>query len=111
MAVVQIIAMVKPFRAEAVDFLFAGLRDALKLKKRDALRLTRDQLLTCAPIFTTAWLFIEIDRALVPAARGDRYVGGSRQAGGVSQQQRGDVLCGWPLRDQEMEGQKPARQE
>lgn len=56
-----------PFRAETVDFLISGLRDALKLKKRDALRLTRDQLLTCAPIFTTAWLFIEIDRALTPA--------------------------------------------
>lgn len=56
-----------PFRAEMVDFLFAGLRDALKLKKRDALRLTRDQLLGCAPIFTAAWLFIEIDRALTPA--------------------------------------------
>ena len=56
-----------PFRSEAVDFLFAGLRDALKLKKRDALRLTREQLLGCAPIFTSAWLFIEIDRALTPA--------------------------------------------
>ena len=56
-----------PFRSEAVDFLFAGLRDALKLKKRNALRLTRDQLLGCAPIFTSAWLFIEIDRALSPA--------------------------------------------
>lgn len=56
-----------PFRSEAVDFLFAGLRDALKLKKRDALRLTRDQLLGCAPTFTSAWLFIEIDRALTPA--------------------------------------------
>lgn len=56
-----------PFRSEAVDFLFAGLRDALKLKKRDALRLSRDQLLGCAPIFTSAWLFIEIDRALSPA--------------------------------------------
>ncbi|MBD9529155.1 antitoxin Xre/MbcA/ParS toxin-binding domain-containing protein [Paracoccus sp. PAR01] len=56
-----------PFRAEAVDFLFAGLRDALKLKKRDVLRLTRDQLLGCAPIFTSAWLFIEIDRALTRA--------------------------------------------
>ncbi|GAB4276204.1 MAG: hypothetical protein Kow0013_30010 [Pararhodobacter sp.] len=56
-----------PFRTEAVDFLFAGLRDALKLKKRDALRLTREQLLGCAPIFTSAWLFIEIDRALSPA--------------------------------------------
>ncbi len=38
-----------PFRAEAVDFLFAGLRDALKLKKRDALRLSHDQLMGCAP--------------------------------------------------------------
>lgn len=56
-----------PFRAEAVDFLFAGLRDALKLKKRDALRLTRDQLLGCAPIFTSARLLIEIDHALTPA--------------------------------------------
>ena len=56
-----------PFRAEAVDFLFAGLRDGLKLKKREALRLSRDQLLGCAPIFTSAWLFIEIDRALNPA--------------------------------------------
>jgi hypothetical protein len=56
-----------PFRAEAVDFLFAGLRDALKLKKRDALRLTSEQLLGCAPIFTSAWLFIEVDRALTPA--------------------------------------------
>jgi uncharacterized protein (DUF2384 family) len=50
-----------------VDFLFAGLRDALKLKKRDALRLSHDQLMGCAPIFTSAWLFIEIDRALSPA--------------------------------------------
>ena len=56
-----------PFRAEAVDFLFAGLRDALKLKMRDILQLTRDQLLGCAPIFTSAWLFIEIDRMLTPA--------------------------------------------
>jgi hypothetical protein len=55
-----------PFRAEAVDFLFAGLREALKLKKQAALRLTREQLRGCAPIFTSAWLFIEIDRALTP---------------------------------------------
>jgi hypothetical protein len=56
-----------PFRAEAVDFLFAGLRDVLRLKKRDGLRLSHDQLMGCAPIFTVAWLFIEIDRALSPA--------------------------------------------
>ncbi|WGR63102.1 hypothetical protein E3U26_20630 (plasmid) [Paracoccus ferrooxidans] len=55
-----------PFRAEAVEFLFTGLRDALKLKKRDALRLNREQLMGCAPIFTAAWLFVEIDRALTP---------------------------------------------
>lgn len=55
-----------PFRQEAVDFLFAGLRDVLKVKKRDALHLSRDQRLGCAPIFTTAWLFIEINNALSP---------------------------------------------
>lgn len=56
-----------PFRAESVEFLFEGLRDALKLKKRDTLRLGRDQLMGCAPIFTAAWLFVELDRALAPA--------------------------------------------
>lgn len=56
-----------PFSADAADFLFAGLRDALKLKKRDVLRLTREQLKDCAPIFTAAWLFTEIARALTPA--------------------------------------------
>jgi len=56
-----------PFRAEAVDFLFAALRNVLKPKKRDALLLTREQLMGCAPIFTAAWLFIEIDRALTQA--------------------------------------------
>ena len=53
-----------PFSADASDFLFAGLRDALKLKKREALRLTREQLHGCAPIFTAAWLFTEVARAL-----------------------------------------------
>ena len=55
-----------PFSSDASDFLFAGLRDVLKLKKRDALRLTHDQLLGCAPIFTAAWLFTEVARALTP---------------------------------------------
>ncbi|MGR3557181.1 MAG: hypothetical protein ACU0CF_04580 [Sagittula sp.] len=55
-----------PFRAEAVEFLIKGLRDALTLKKRDALRLSRDQLMGCAPIFTAAWLFTELARALEP---------------------------------------------
>ena len=56
-----------PFSSDAANFLFAGLRDALKLKKHDALRLTREQLQDCAPIFTAAWLFTEIARALSPA--------------------------------------------
>ena len=43
-----------PFRAEAVELLFDGLRDALKLKKRDALRLDHEQLQHCAPLFTSA---------------------------------------------------------
>lgn len=56
-----------PFSADAVDLLFAGLRDALRLKKRDAVRLTGDQLRGCAPVFTSAWLFTELPRALTPA--------------------------------------------
>jgi hypothetical protein len=56
-----------PYSTDAADFLFAGLRDALKLKKRDALRLTTEQLKGCAPIFTAAWLFTEIARVLTPA--------------------------------------------
>ena len=56
-----------PFSTDAVDLLFAGLRDALKLKKRDALRLTSDQRRDCAPVFTGAWLFTELPRALTPA--------------------------------------------
>jgi hypothetical protein len=56
-----------PFSTDAVDLLFAGLRDALKLKKREALRLGRDQLRSSAPLFTGAWLFTELPRALTPA--------------------------------------------
>ncbi|MBI1360338.1 MAG: hypothetical protein GC155_08650 [Alphaproteobacteria bacterium] len=56
-----------PFSADAVDLLLAGLRDALRLKKSDVLRLTRDQLRGCAPVFTSAWLFTELPRILTPA--------------------------------------------
>jgi hypothetical protein len=56
-----------PFSVDAAELLFAGLRDALRLKKRDDLRLTRDQLLGCAPVFTSAWLFTELPRVLTPA--------------------------------------------
>lgn len=55
-----------PFSADAADFLFEGLRDTLKLKNRDALRLSPEQRQGCAPIFTAAWLFTEIARALCP---------------------------------------------
>ena len=55
-----------PFSADSSDFLFAGLLDAQKPKKRDTLRLSRDQLRVCAPVFTAAWLFTEIHRALTP---------------------------------------------
>jgi len=52
------------FSPEAVDLLFDGLRGALKLKKRDALRLSIDQLEACTPVFTSAWLFTTIPKAL-----------------------------------------------
>ncbi|MCE8527606.1 hypothetical protein KBY23_20205 [Ruegeria pomeroyi] len=55
-----------PYSADATDFLSSGLRDGLKLKKREALRLSKEQLKGCAPIFTAAWLFTEIAHALTP---------------------------------------------
>lgn len=54
------------FSAEAVELLFDGLRGVLKQKKRDALRLTKDQLRGCAPVFTSAWLFTALPRAMSP---------------------------------------------
>ena len=54
------------FSAEAVELLFDGLRGALKQKKRDALRLTKDQRRGCAPVFTSAWLFTALPRAMFP---------------------------------------------
>ena len=45
------------FNADAVELLFDGLRGALKLKKRDALQITANQLRGCSPVFTSAWLF------------------------------------------------------
>ncbi len=54
------------FSTDAVELLFDGLRGALKLKKRDALQLTRDQLQACTPVFTSAWLFTALPGALNP---------------------------------------------
>ena len=45
------------FSAEAVEFLYDGLRAVLRKKENSRLQLTTKQLLNCAPIFTTAWLF------------------------------------------------------
>jgi len=55
------------FSADAVELLFSGLRGALKLKRREALRLTTDQLRRCAPVFTSAWLFTALPRAIGPS--------------------------------------------
>lgn len=57
---------VLPFSDEAVELLAAALREAAKLGKRAALALTTEQLHDFAPIFTTAWLFTEVPRALNP---------------------------------------------
>jgi len=54
------------FSADAVELLSDGLRGALKLKKRDALRLTTNQLRACTPVFTNAWLFTALPRAMLP---------------------------------------------
>lgn len=54
------------FSAEAVELLMGGLCGALKLKKRDALLLSTDQLRGCAPVFTSAWLFTALPRAILP---------------------------------------------
>ena len=54
------------FSAEAVELLSEGLRGALKLKKREALQLTTDQRRGCAPVFTSAWLFTSLPRAISP---------------------------------------------
>jgi len=54
------------FSADAVELLIDGLRGALKLKKRDALQLTKEQLHACTPIFTSAWLFTTLPDVLNP---------------------------------------------
>ena len=56
-----------PFSAGAFELLSEGLRGALNLKKRDALRLAKDQLRGCAPVFTGAWLFTELPPVMFPS--------------------------------------------
>ncbi|AML51933.1 hypothetical protein [Falsihalocynthiibacter arcticus] len=52
------------FSQEAVAFLIDGLSTVLSVDKNDELSLTTKQLLKCAPIFTNAWLFTALPRAL-----------------------------------------------
>ncbi len=52
------------FSAEAVAFLFDGLSAVLNVDEDVEPSLTVTQLLQCAPIFTSAWLFTALPRAL-----------------------------------------------
>lgn len=52
------------FSAEASAFLFDGMSAVLKVDTEADVTLTTDQLLQSAPIFTSAWLFTALDRAL-----------------------------------------------
>ena len=58
---------VLPFCDEAVVLLTSALREAVKLGKRSPLTVSTEQLRDCAPMFTTAWLFTEVPRALNPS--------------------------------------------
>ncbi|MDP5218778.1 hypothetical protein Q5Y75_16230 [Ruegeria sp. 2205SS24-7] len=55
-----------PFDPEAVSMLEDGLRTVLKLKAKDDLRLTQDQLRRAAPLFANAWLFSHLPNLLDP---------------------------------------------
>ncbi|WP_208021181.1 hypothetical protein [Paracoccus alkanivorans] len=57
---------VLPFSMEASEFLFDGIRHALGLQGEAEPKLGHEQLRRCAPIFTAAWLFTELNRALDP---------------------------------------------
>ncbi|MEO9516408.1 MAG: hypothetical protein ABJH45_21350 [Paracoccaceae bacterium] len=52
------------FSAEASAFLFDGLSAVLKVNTEADVTLKAGQLLQCAPVFTSAWLFTALDRAL-----------------------------------------------
>ena len=52
------------FSKEAVAFLFDGLSAVLNIEKDAELSLSSSQLLKCAPIFTSAWLFTTLPQAL-----------------------------------------------
>ncbi|SIN99513.1 hypothetical protein SAMN05444722_0047 [Rhodovulum sp. ES.010] len=55
-----------PFSADAVELLFDGLRDALRLRKMETPRLSVEQLRSSAPLFSSAWLFTHLPRLLDP---------------------------------------------
>lgn len=56
------------FSQEATDLLVEGMRDVLRLRKSQELRLTEGQLRECAPLFSSAWLLTELPRVLEPQA-------------------------------------------
>lgn len=53
-----------PFDPDAVAMLDDGLRTVLKLKAKDELRLTQDQLPRATPLFANAWLFAHLPNLL-----------------------------------------------
>lgn len=52
-----------PFTAAATEMLMEGIRQVLKLRKAQDIQLNRAQLHRCSPLFVTAWLFTELERA------------------------------------------------
>lgn len=51
-----------PFTATATEMLIEEIRQVLKLRKAQDIRLSPKQLHRCAPLFVTAWLFTELER-------------------------------------------------
>jgi len=51
-----------PFTSAATEMLFEGIRQVIKLRSVKN-RLNSKQLRSCAPLFVTAWLFTELERA------------------------------------------------
>lgn len=54
------------FPPDAVELLHDSLWQALKLRKNQRVNLTADQLHEIAPLFTNAWLFTSLSRAMDP---------------------------------------------
>jgi len=55
-----------PFSPDAVELLFDGLRDALRIGKTETPQLSVEQLRSAAPLFSSAWLFTHLPCLLDP---------------------------------------------